>query len=136
MDRLAIQLALHGMAVIIVSIVAGLILWRVLRHARDGADWHLVHASGSVRGVFLLALAPVIRLAAVPEWLAVAAAWQIIFFAWTSLLAMLLRALSGEPGFDAGGSMVNRIVFVLYLIGAIALIPACASLAIGLLRAL
>jgi len=136
MEALRLHLAAHGIAVLTVSVVAGLILWRVLHEQRDGADWHLVHASGSVRGVFLIALAPIIHLPALSEWLLTAVVWQIIFFAWTSLLAMIIRAVSGERGFYVGGSTANRIVSVLYVLGTVALIPACVTLIVGLVRAL
>lgn len=136
MEALRLHLALHGLAVLTVSIVAGLILWRVLSRERDGADWHLVHASGSVRGVLLIALAAIIHLPALPPWLMAAVTWQFIFFAWTSLAAMFIRALSGERGFYASGSLANRIVFGLYAAGAIALVPACLTLLAGLVRAL
>jgi len=42
------------------------------------------------------------------------AAWFIIFFAWTSTLAMLLRAITGEAGFGYSGSIANKVTFVLY----------------------
>lgn len=136
METLRLHLALHGLTVLTVSVVAGLILWRVLARKHDGADWHLVHASGSVRGVMLLALAAIIHLPALPPWLLAAVTWQFIFFAWTSLAAMIIRALSGEQGFDARGSRANRAVFVLYAAGTIALVPACVTLITGLVRAL
>ena len=136
MEQLAVHLALHGVAVLTVSVVAGLVLWRVLYHDSNGADWHLVHASGSVRGIFLIALAPIIDLPALPEWLVAVAAWFIILFAWTSLIAMIIRAFSGEHGFHSGGSKANSAVYVLYVIGAVALFPACAILLVGLLKAL
>jgi len=135
-ETLRLQLAIHGLAVLTVSVVAGLILWRVLRREADGADWHLVHASGSVRGVLLIALAAIIHLPVLPGWLLAAVAWQIVFFAWTSLLAMIIRALSGQRGFYSTGSVANRVVFVLYALGTIALIPACITLIVGLARAL
>jgi hypothetical protein len=135
MESLRLQLAIHGVAALTVSVVAGLVLWRVLRREGHGADWHLVHASGTARGVLLIALAPIIHLPALPEWLTVAVAWQIIFFVWTSLLAMIVRAFTGRPGFYAGGSLANRVVFVLYALGAVALVPACVTLIVGLVRA-
>jgi len=136
MEQLAVHLALHGVAVLTVSVVAGLVLWRVLYHDSDGTDWHLVHASGSVRGVFLIALAAIIDLPALPEWLVAIAAWLIILFAWTSLIAMIIRAFSGERGFHSGGSKSNSAVYVLYAMGTVALFPACAILLVGLLKAL
>jgi len=136
MEQLAVHLALHGVAVLTVSAVAGLVLWRVLYHDSDGTDWHLVHASGSVRGVFLIALAAIIDLPEQPEWLVAIAVWLIILFTWTSLIAMIIRAFSGERGFHFGGSKANWVVYVLYAMGAVALFPACAILIVGLLRSL
>ena len=136
MDKLPIHLALHGIAVLTISAAAGLVLWRVLFKERDGADWHLVHASGSVRGVFLIALAAVIHLPSLPEWLAVTAAWLFIVFTWASLLAMFIRAFTGERGFYSGGSKANRVSFALYSLGAITLFPGAAILVIGFVRAL
>ena len=136
MEQLAVHLALHGVAVLTASAVAGLVLWRVLYHDSDGTDWHLVHASGSVRGVFLIALAAIIDLPEQPEWLVAIAVWLIILFTWTSLIAMIIRAFSGERGFHFGGSKANWVVYVLYAMGAVALFPACAILIVGLLRSL
>jgi hypothetical protein len=136
MEQLAVHLALHGVAVLTISVVAGLVLWRVLYLGSDGTDWHLVHASGSVRGVFLIALAAIIDLPALPEGLVAIAVWLIILFTWTSLLAMIIRAFSGERGFYSGGSKANSVVYVLYAMGAVALFPACAILLVGLLRSL
>ena len=136
MEQLAVHLALNGIAVLTVSAAAGLVLWRVLYHDSGGADWHLVHASGSVRGVFLVALAAIINLPALPEWLLAIAAWLIILFTWTSLLAMIIRAFTGERGFHFGGSKTNLVVFALYAIGAVALFTGCTILIAGLIRSL
>lgn len=136
MEQLAVHLALNGVAVLTVSAVAGLVLWRVLHHDSDGADWHLVHASGSVRGVFLIALAAIIDLPALPERLLAVAAWLIILFTWTSLLAMIIRAFTGERGFYLGGSKANSTVFALYAVGAVALFTGCTILIAGMIRSL
>jgi uncharacterized membrane protein len=135
-DRLSLHLTLHGLAVLTFSVFAGLVLWRILDRNRGGADWHLVHASGTVRGVLLIALAAIIDLPALPEWLVATAVWLIIWFTWTSVIAMTIRAVTGERGFSIGGSNVNRLVFGLYAVGAFALFPACAILITGMLRSL
>jgi hypothetical protein len=49
---------------------------------------------------------------------------------------MIIRAVTGERGFYTGGSSASRLVFVLYGLGAVALIPACAILIAGLARSL
>ncbi len=84
----------------------------------------------------LLALAATIRLPVLPEshlwWLSA----LIVFFTWASVLAMLLRALTGQKGFDPAGPLSNRVVFGLYGSGALALFVGLLWFIIGLFRAL
>lgn len=60
----------------------------------------------------------------------------IIYFAWISTLAMLIRAISGEIGLRFTGSTAKKLVFVLYGAAAVVLLPGLFVLVIGLLRAL
>ena len=87
-------------------------------------------------GVFLIALAAIIDLPALPERLLAVAAWLIILFTWTSLLAMIIRAFTGERGFYLGGSKANSTVFALYAVGAVALFTGCTILIAGMIRSL
>jgi len=136
MDTIAVHLALHGVAVLTISLVAGLLLYRTILRNEDVASWHLVHASVSGRGVMLIALAAIIHLPALPTWLLSTTAWLAIAFAWTSTAAMVIRAVSGQRGLRCEGSFPNRAVFILYGVGTIAIFPACGVLIVGLLRAL
>ena len=54
MENLATHFALNGVIVIIVSLFGGLFLYRAILKNRKEADWHLLHAGGSVRGVMLI----------------------------------------------------------------------------------
>jgi len=136
MDKLAIHLALHGVAVLTVSLCAGLYTYRAILHADRAAAWHLAHAGGSARGVMLVALAAIVRLPALPLWELSLAGWLLIFFSWTSVFAMIVAAASGERGLTLRGSNTNKLVFVLYLVGGVAVFPASIALIVGLLRAL
>jgi hypothetical protein len=60
----------------------------------------------------------------------------VIYFVWTSTLAMLIRAVSGEPGFKFSGSSTNKLVSALYASGAVASFPGLFLLIAGLLKAL
>lgn len=136
MDHLAAHLALHGILVLTLSVVGGLLLYRsILKHA-NRADWHLLHAGGSARGILLIALAGVIGRVDLAPWQTTVAVWFVIYFAWTSTLAMLIRAASGETGFRFAGSKTNKIIYVLYASGAVVLFPGLLLLAIGLAAAL
>ena len=136
MDKLAIHLALHGAVVLVVGLSAGLFTYRAILHEERVAAWHLAHAGGSARGVMLMALAAIVRLPALPLWQLALVAWLLIFFTWTSVLAMVIAAASGERGRGFCGSSTNKIVFVLYLVGGVAVFPASVVLIVGLLKAL
>jgi hypothetical protein len=136
MDKLAIYLALHGAAVLAVSLCAGLLTYRAILREGNPAAWHLAHAGGSVRAVLLIALAATVRLPALTLGQLSAVAWLLIFFTWTSVLAMVIAAASGERGLGFRGSKINKLVFLLYLVGTVAVFPATGALIFGLLKAL
>jgi hypothetical protein len=136
MDNSAIHLALHGVMVLTVSVVGGLLLYRSILKDTNRADWHLLHAGGSARGILLIALAGVIDVVDLKSWQMATAVWFVIHFAWTSTLAMLIRAYSGETGFRFTGSRINRFVYVLYASGALVLFPGLLLLAVGFFKAL
>jgi hypothetical protein len=136
MDSLAIHLALHGALVLTVALVAGLLLYRSILRNGNVAGWHLLHSGGSGRGVLLIALAGMFQLIALPPSLLSALAWLMVFFVWTSVLAMSIVAVSGEHGFDWSGPASNKIAYGLYAVGVAAVFPAVLLLITGLLNAL
>jgi uncharacterized membrane protein len=137
MDQLAIHLALHGAIVLTISIIAGLFLYgAILNKIKNESAWHVVHAGGTVRGVMLIALAAIIHLPVLPSWQLITAVGLIIFFVWTSMLAMIIAAMSGDRGLGLFGSMTNKLVYILYGVGAIAIFPGCFLLIYGLYKAL
>ena len=50
--------------------------------------------------------------------------------------AMILVAMTGQRGFGLNGSNINKLIFVLYALGALAIFPALAWLILGLVNAL
>ena len=136
MDQLVIVLALNGALVLMLSLFAGLFLYLAILNDRDPAAWHLLHAGGTGRGVMLLALAALIQYPVLPFWLASTAAWLIIFFVWTSMLAMGIRAIWGDRGLRLEGSFANRLVYISYALGTVTVFPGFALLIYGLIQAL
>lgn len=136
MHELAIYLALNGAAVLTVSLFAGLFLHRAILRNGNEHGWHLLHAGGSGRGVMLFALAAAIHLPALPAWLLATVSWLIVLFAWTSTLAMIMTAVTGNRGFEWSGPNLNKLAYALYLVGATAVFPAFSILIWGLAIAL
>ena len=135
LENLSVFLAVNGVVVLLFSSLIGLALARALYRDDLSEHWHLLHASGTSRGVMLLALATTIQFAELPPTSLVFASGLVVFFVWTSLLAMLVRGLSGERGFHPGGSHANKVVFYLYASGAVTLLIGLVWLGVGFLRA-
>ncbi len=136
MEKLAIFLGLNGLLVLLVSTLCGLFLWRALGKGDSGEDWHLIHAGGSARAIMLLGIAAIIHLLELSPTTIWLGSWLILLFVWTSMAAMLTRAITGENGFGNSGSIANRIVFLLYAIGIAAVFPGMLILIFGLGSAL
>ena len=136
MDKLAIDLALHGAIVLTISILCGLFLYLAILNSNRVHVWHLVHAGGTSRGIMLIALAAIISIPALPFWQLSAMAWLMIFFVWTSMLAMIIAAISGERGLSFDGTGTNKVVYLLYAFGTITVFPACLLLIYGLFNAI
>jgi len=136
MESLAVHLALHGVLVLTVVLVAGLLLYRAILRKGNVPGWHLLHSGGSGRAILLIALAGAIRFVALPPTLLSVAAWLMIAFVWTSVLAMIIVAATGEHGFGWSGPAANKAAYGLYALGAVAVFPAALLLVAGLLNAL
>ena len=136
MDNLPIHLTFHGLLVLTTSILGGLFLYRAILKKKNIADWHLLHAGGSARGILLIALASIIHIPVLPPWQISTAVWLTIFFVWTSTIAMVLRAVSGAPGFRWSDTGTNKLIYALYVSGTIAIFPACFLFIYGLFKAI
>lgn len=75
MARLPIHLALHGVLILTISILGGLFLYKAILEKKNEADWHLLHAGGSARGILLIALASIIHIPVLPQWPLATAVW-------------------------------------------------------------
>jgi hypothetical protein len=136
MERLAIHLALHGAIVLTISILCGLFLYLAILNKKQVSAWHLVHSGGTARGIMLIALAAIISYPVLPIWQLTTLVWLFIFFVWTSMIAMIIAALSGARGLGYEGSSANKLVYLLYASGTIAVFPACSLLIYGLFKAI
>ena len=135
-ERLSIVLALNGALVLLFTMLAGLMLYRSILARGRLEDWHLLHAGGTSRGVMLIALAATVHLADLSGQATVTVAALILYFVWTSVLAMFLRAMTGEIGFRFAGRATNRAIFLLYATGVVAVFLGFGIWSAGLLDAL
>jgi hypothetical protein len=137
MDSLPVHLALHGVVVLVLSFIAGLLLHRSIRLGQPGVGaWHLAHAGTSGRGVMLLAIAGAWRWVELPAATRGLLAGLLLVFVWTSVVAMLIAAATGHRGLTWEGSTTDRAVYGLYVAGTVAIFPAAVLLIAGFALAL
>ena len=136
MQTMAAFLALNGVLVVLVSSAAGILLYLNLVRGEDPHDWHLLHAGGTARGVFLIGLGGTINITGLQDSAATLSAWLVVVFVWASTIAMVLRGITGETGFGLSGGPANRIGFILYGIGVLSLFPGLIILTWGFAKSL
>ena len=136
MEPLIVHAAANGVAILLVSLCAGLYTYRAALRDEPPAAWHLAHAGGTARGVMLMSVAAIARVPVLPSWELSLAVWLLIFFSWTSVAAMIVAAATRQRGLRLRGTVANKSVFLLYVAGGIAVFPAGGILLAGLLRAL
>ena len=135
MQLLSPLLALNGGFCLLLSSLIGLVLARSLQQGAKSEHWHLLHSGGTSRGVMLLALSASVQFADLPAWQLFWSSGLVALFVWTSFIAMLLRALTGEKGFHPGGASSNKLIFYLYAVGTVALPVGLVWLMVGFLMA-
>ena len=134
MHAFARILALNGALLLTVSMLAGLLLHRRLQAGEEDRGWHLVHASVSGRGLFLIALAAALPIVALPAPQHALLVRLLLFFAWSSTAAMTIGAVMGVRGQRWEPPAANQVMYLVYVAGAVAVFPAMALLIAGLLR--
>ncbi len=134
MQPLARMLALNGTLLLATAMVAGLLLHVRLRHGHEDPGWHLVHASVSGRGVFLMAAAGILPFVGLAPGQLRLMVSLLLFFAWSSTAAMVVGAVMNVRGQRWEAPAANRVMYLVYVAGAVAVFPAMALMIAGLFR--
>ena len=120
----------------LVGLAAGLLLHRTIRlDGENAAAWHLTHAGVSGRGILLIALAGTARWVHLPDALGAACVLADAVLRLDVYGGDGVAAATGDRGLTWSGSLVNRLVFALYVAGPIAVFPAAILLIAGFVRA-
>jgi hypothetical protein len=134
MHPLARTLALHGVFVLTVGMLAGAGLHVAIRRGAREAGWHLAHAGTSGRGILLIALAGVLPGLALPPDRLRLCVDLLLFFAWSSAGAMVVGAVLNVRGQGWQPPASNKAMYAVYVAGVAAVAPAVVLLIEGLLR--
>jgi hypothetical protein len=122
-----LRFVLHGAIILMLSQLAGFAFARAIRNG--GSDrWRMSHAACSAGGILLVALAPV-----APHLAIDATFFAIAWVASTYALCVgtVVAAITGHRGIDSGPPSMNRLVYALYLMGALGTTVATLALIYG-----
>lgn len=134
MTPLALQFALHGSIALLAGLIGGLFFARAIKQHRGEVAWRVVHAGGSSAGAMLLAIAAPSQWVTLGDSLKIAMGIGLIGGTYILCLGMYIAAIWDTRGIPRGGTLLNRLVFWLYAIGAIMTLAGSVVLTIGLLR--
>ena len=98
MGQLDIQLALHGVLILIVSMVSGRWFAKAIITHKNDVAWRVVHSGGSMSGIMLVAIAGILDLVILPPLLHELLVWLLIVGIWTFLIGIILQLLPGKEG--------------------------------------
>jgi hypothetical protein len=132
MEQLVIHSAVHGAVILMVGLVSGLPFARAIRSDHRVVAWRVVHSGGCMGGVMLLAVAGILKLVALPPWAVTLLIALLIAGTYLLVIGMVIGALTGDRGINAGGSPWNRTVHWLYGIGTVLALGGAILLLAGL----
>ncbi|KPJ91344.1 MAG: hypothetical protein AMJ53_11880 [Gammaproteobacteria bacterium SG8_11] len=136
MEQFAVYLALHGVLILLVSLISGRWFSRAITTGGNEVAWRVVHSGGSMGGIMLIAFSSLLPIIALPRWATESFVWSTVAGIWFFVLAMIVAAITGERGLKSGGTLVNRSIYCCYFIGAFFSLIGCSLLLTGLIRAL
>lgn len=134
MTLLALQLSFHGSILLLAGLVGGLFFARAIQLKRGEVAWRVVHAGGVAAGVMLLALAVPSQWMSAGDGARLVMGIGLIGGSYLLCLGMFIAAIWNTRGIPGGGSLLNRLVAMLYGIGTVMSLAGCSVLVIGLLR--
>jgi hypothetical protein len=138
-DRRQHRVILHGAIVLMIGLLCGLPFGSVAaRAAGDDAAraWRVAHSGGTAVGVMLIAIAAALPRLRLADRAASLLACALIVSAYSFTAGVLLAASTGARGLGAGASILDAVVFLAYLVGALGSLLAVALTICGAAAAL
>ncbi len=112
------QMAFHGIAVIVLGLLAGIPYALVVTGQMAGEEraWRMAHGEGIQNGLLVLAVAGVAGLLALDEKKARLCAWSLVAAAYANVVASVIGASTGTRGLELALPVANVVVFALFIV--------------------
>ena len=135
-DALGRRVIFHGAVVVLLGLAAGFPFAFVIlgTMAGDQRAWRMAHLEGVLNGVVMFAVTAVSGRLALSGGLQTLLAWCLVVTGYGNVVASILAASLGVRGLEAGGSVGNTVVYVLFVVAVVTITVAMALLAFGARR--
>jgi hypothetical protein len=139
MKRSQRQILLHGLVILLVGLLCGLPYGRAITHGwGDEAvrGWRIAHFSLVVGGMWLMVVAAVVPLLVLGARGLTVLVYSVVTSGYGFTVALVVAAIGGVRGLEAGGPSLNVVSFVANMIAAVASLVWVVTSIVGTLRAL
>ena len=121
-ERLQMQAIFHGAVILLIGNLCGIPYGGAIgRSLPDDVvrAWRVAHTGGVTGGLSVLALGAVVHRLALGEASLKALVWSFVAGAYSIAFGFLIAAVAGVRGIHPGGSALNSVVHVAYVVGAL-----------------
>jgi len=112
------QMILHGAAVILLGLAAGIPYALVVTGSLAGEEraWRMAHAEGIQNGLLMLAVAGIGGRLVLDDRRSAVLAWSLIASGYGNVIAAAIGAATGNRGLEAAAPTANIVVFALFVV--------------------
>lgn len=136
--RSRLQMVLHGAAVILLGLAAGIPYALVVTGSLAGEEraWRMAHAEGIQNGLMMLAVAGIGGRLVLDERRSGLLAWSMIVAGYGNVVASGIGAATGHRGLEAAAPVANMVVFALFVVAMAGVLTGLALVVAGARAAL
>ena len=131
------RMVFHGAVVMLFGMLAGFPYAFVVTGDLPGSEraWRMAHLEGTLNGLVLLAVAGIGERLVLPARGAPVLAWALILTGYGNVVAAILGATFQVRGLVPGGSVVNTVVYTLFIVAIAGIFVGLGLVALGAGRA-
>jgi len=132
-DDLSRRVIFHGAIVVLLGLAAGFPFAFVILGSMSGdvRAWRMAHLEGVLNGLVMFAIAGIASKLTLSRGQGTLLGWCLIVPGYGYVVARILGASAGVRGLEAGGSVMNTIVYLLFVVAVATITTAMVLLALG-----
>jgi len=126
----------HGAIVVLLGLAAGFPFAFVILGSMNGdvRAWRMAHLEGVLNGLVMFAVAGIAPRLTLSEGRQSLLGWCLVITGYGNVIASIVGASVGVRGLEAGGSLANTIVYLLFVVAVATITVAMVLLALGTRR--